>query len=206
MPEEACKDHLVDVTRQRCRRRIGDNGVRADGDRRLDALAAALLHSAEILRAVLVDVPMHARRAAVILLQAVHADIALARCRILGKDERQGHKRTAVVRPAFQDGNLVEIRVLRLDDLLAGRILHVFREIDRLARHRNQGHEVHLILQGDVRNLEDLCELIGNIVELLHAERERHALVAAECIHQHGHFRALHILEEEGDILLPLQL
>ena len=187
MPEEPRKDHLVDVARQRCRRRVSHDGIRADGDRRLDAFAALCLHRAEVLRPVLVDVPVHPRRAAVVLLQAVHPDVALARLGILRKDERQRHKGTAVIRPALQNGNLVKIRVLRLDDFLTWCILYILREIDRLARHRDERHEVHLVLQGDVRDLEDLRQLIRHVVELLHTEGECHALVAAERVHEDGH-------------------
>ena len=66
--QEAREDHLVDVARQRCRRRVRHDRVRADGDSRLDARAALRLHVAEVLRAVLMDVPVHARRLAVVLL------------------------------------------------------------------------------------------------------------------------------------------
>ena len=206
MPEEPRKDHLVDVARQRCRRRIGHDGIRADGDGRLDAFAALRLHRAEVLRSVLVDMPVHPCRAAVVLLQAIHTDVALARLGILRKDERQRHKGAAVIRPALQNGDLVEIWVLRLDDFLTWCIFHVLWEIDRLARHRDERHEVHLVLQGDVRNLEDLRQLICHVVELLHAEGECHALVAAERIHEDGHLRALYILKEQGNVLRALAL
>ena len=94
--QETSEDHLIDVARQRSRRRIRHDGVRADGHGRLDALAALRLHVAEVLRAVLVDVPVHARRLAVILLQAVHADIALTRLRVLREDERQRDERAGL--------------------------------------------------------------------------------------------------------------
>ena len=101
MAQKSRKDHFINVARQRRCRRIGHNRIRTDGNRSLDALSAAFLHITEILRAILVDMPMHPRRAAVILLQTIHPDIALARRGILGKDERQCHKRTAVIRPTF---------------------------------------------------------------------------------------------------------
>lgn len=88
-----------------------------------------VLHVTEILCAVLVDVPVHARRLAVILLQPVHADIALARLRILREDERQRDERAAIIRPALEDGDIVKARVLCLDDFLARRVLDVFREL-----------------------------------------------------------------------------
>ena len=205
MPQEAREHHLVNVARQRRGRGVGEDGIGADGDRRLDARAAALLRIAKVLRAVLVDVPVHPRRAAVIFLQAIHADVALARRGVLRKDKRQCHEGAAVVRPAFQDGDVVEARILGLDHLLTGRIFHIFREINRLARHRDERHEIHLVLEGDMRDFEQLGQLIRHVVEFFHAKRERHALVAAERVHEDGHGRALDVLKEEGDVFLPLQ-
>ncbi len=201
MTQETREDHLVDVARQRRRRGVREHRVGTDGDGRLDPLAALRLHVAEIVCTVLVDVPVHARRLLVVFLQAVHADVALASLRVLREDKRQRNERAAVLRPAREDGDLVEIDRL-LYDLLARRLLHVPREIDRLLRERQQRHDIHLVRERDVRQAQDLADLIPHIIELLDAERERHALVAAERIHEHGHVVALHVLEEQR--LVPL--
>ena len=149
---------------------------------------------------------MHARRLAVILLQAVHTDIALTRLRVLREDERQRDERAAVIRPALEDWNLIEIRVLRLDDFLARRVLDVLREVDRTLDHRDHRDDAHLVLQGDVRQLHHLAQLVRDIVELLNAEGHGHALIAAEGIHEDRHLGALDVLEEQCDILLALHL
>ena len=148
---------------------------------------------------------MHARRALVVFLQAVHADIALARRRILREDERQRDKRPAVLRPARQNRNLVEIR-LHLHDFLTRRFFHVFRKIDRFLRHRDQRDDIHLVLKRNIRKFHNLAQLVADIIELLHTKRERHALIAAKRIHEHRHVVALHILEQKRDIVLALHL
>ena len=58
----------------------------------------------------------------------------------------------------------------------------------------------------DIRQAQDLADLVPHIVELLDAERERHALVAAERVHEHGHIVALHMLEEQRLIAIALEL
>ena len=90
---------------------VRQHGIRADGHGDLDLLAARRLRVAEIVRAVLVDVPMHSRHLLVVFLQAVHADVALASRRILREDERQRDERPAILRPAREDWQLVEIRL-----------------------------------------------------------------------------------------------
>ena len=205
VPQEAREHHLVDVAWQRCRRGIRQHGVGADGHGRLDLLAARRLRVAEIVRAVLVDVPVHARRAFVVFLQAVHADIALARRRILREDERQRDERPAVLRPARQNRNLVEVR-LHLHDFLARRFFHVLRKVDGLLRHRDQRDDIHLVLKRNIRKFHDLAQLVADIIELLHTKRERHALIAAERIHEHRHVVALHVFEQKSDVCLALHL
>ena len=96
--------------------------------------------------------------------------------------------------------------MLRLNDLLTRCILHVLWKIDRLARHRDERHEVHLVLERDMWDLEDLRKFIRNIVEFFHTESECHALIAAKGIHEDRHLRAFDILKEKGDVLLPLTL
>lgn len=66
--------------------------------------------------------------------------------------------------------------------------------------------DAHLVLQGDVRQLHHLAQLVRDIVELLDAEGHGHALIAAEGIHEDWHLGALDVLEEQCDILLALHL
>ena len=96
--------------------------------------------------------------------------------------------------------------MLRLNDLLTRRILHVLWKIDRLARHRDERHEVHPVLERDMWDLEDLRKFIRNIIEFFHTEGECHALIAAKGIHEDRHLRSFDILKEKGDVFLPFTL
>ena len=66
--------------------------------------------------AALADLPVHAGRARVVDLQAVHAEVGRALALgVLGVDEGQGDEGAAVLAPAGQDGQPVEAHVARHD-------------------------------------------------------------------------------------------
>ena len=66
--------------------------------------------------AALADLPVHAGRARVVNLQAVHAEVGRALALgVLGVDEGQGDEGAAVLAPAGQDGKPVEPHVARHD-------------------------------------------------------------------------------------------
>ncbi len=98
--QEAREHHLVDDAREWSGGRVGDGGVGADGHGYLQAPAGGAI----VVGCVLVQVPMHAGRAGVVDLQAVHARVAHARARIPGEDHRKGDEPSAVQRPALQHG------------------------------------------------------------------------------------------------------
>ena len=75
-----------------------------------------------------VHLPVHAGRALIEHLHAIHADIALARVRIVRKDQRQRDIAPAVLRPAVQDRQVAEI------DIIAG-------QHDFLAAARRRGRD-----------------------------------------------------------------
>ena len=101
MAQKPGEHHLIDVARQRRRRRISQHGIGSDGDRRFKARHPLRLGGAIVLRPVLVNVPVHSRRPRVIFLQAVHTDVTLIRLGIFRKDQRQRHERATVLWPAL---------------------------------------------------------------------------------------------------------
>ena len=206
VPEEPGKDHFVNIPGQGSRSCISQHRVRADGHCALDFLAAGGLHVTVVLRPVLMDMPVHARGTAVVLLQAVHAHIALAGLGILGKDQRQGHERPSVLRPALENGNFVQIGIFRLHHFLARGGFHILGEIHRPLDHGNHGDHAHLVLQGYIGQLQHFPKLICNVVQLLHAQGQGHALIAAKGIDEHGHLGALHVLKEDSHIFLSRAL
>ena len=152
------------------------------------------------------NVPMHARRVLVVLLQTVHADIALARLGILRKNERQRDEGAAVLGPALQDRQDIERWVVHLHDLLARRLLDILGEIHCLAHLRDERDEIHLVRERDLRQAHEITQIVGNLIEALDAQSDAHALHAAESVHEHRHVVALDILEEQSDVLLALHL
>ena len=201
MTEKACENHLVDIAWQRCRRRIGQHRIRTDGNCRFDALLARSLHILIIFRTVLMDMPVHPRRLAVVFLQAIHADVALSRRRILRKDKGKRHKRAAILRPTGEDGNIIERCIVCMHDFLAGRTLDILRKIDRILELWNHRDDAHLILKRNVRKLQNRTEFICDIIELFNTECHCHALVAAKGIHENGHLGTLDLLKENRDVL-----
>jgi len=108
--QEAGEHQLVDVLRERRRRRVGRDRVEPERDRHLEtALRGEVVHSP-----VLVDLPVHEGRPAVALLHPVHADVAAARTRIACDHRRQRDERRRVPRPAGLDRQDVQV------DLVSG--------------------------------------------------------------------------------------
>ena len=105
------KQHLVNAGRKRRGGGIRDSRIAAKHNRHVDLLLFGLV-TPRMFRADLVHLPVHARRALVEHLNAVHADVALARIRVIGEHKGQGDVAPAVLRPAVQNGQLVQINVV----------------------------------------------------------------------------------------------
>ena len=199
MSEETRKNHLVHIARQGSSRRVSQERISADRDGGFDFRLTERLSVAKILRAVLMNVPMHAGGGGVEFLKAIHADVALAGSGIFGDDERQCDERSAVLRPALEDRNFIERRTLH-HDLLTGSVADVFREVDRLARGLQDRQHIGFIFHREVRELENFSDLVGNVVEPINAERESHSFIGAEGVDEHGHIIALDVLEQQRDV------
>ena len=89
--QEAGEEQFVHARRQRRAGGIDAGGVRADGHGDLHALllAALALGVAEVRRAALVNLPVHADGLVVVDLHAIHADVALAGLRVFRVAHRQ---------------------------------------------------------------------------------------------------------------------
>ena len=206
MTQKAREDHLVNVARQGRRRGIREDGICSNGNSDLDAVLALLLCRTEVLRTVFMNMPVHARRILVVLLQTIHADVALASLGIFRKNERQRDEGAAVLGPALQDRQDVERRIVHLYDFLARRFLDVLGEVHRLAHLRDERDEIHLVRERDLRQTHEIAQIIGDLVKTLNAQSDAHAFHAAESVHEHGHVVALDVLEEQRDVLLALHL
>ena len=193
-PEEAREQQLVEPLGHRRGRGVGHRRVRPDRHRHLEPPAEPLGH-AVVLRAALVPLPVHARRAAVEHLHAVHADVAHARLGVLRDHEREGDEPAAVLRPAAQHRQLVE-RGVAPDHLLAGRVLHDARhQVAQPPHHRQHLHRVEEARRHLRRH--QLVDLAGDLVERGHAEGEAHPLHRAEDVGRHRHVEPGGPLEEE---------
>ena len=116
--EEAGEHELVDVLRQRRRGRVRAHGIEPERDGDLEPAVREQVVRA----AVLVDLPVHQRRAPVDLLHPVHADVARAVARVVRDHRRERDERRRVARPAALDRQQVEVDVVaREDDLLRRR-------------------------------------------------------------------------------------
>ena len=192
--EEACDHQLADVLRERRARRVRGHGVEPKRDRDRDAPVG---RREQVGAAVLVDLPVHERRAPVDLLHAVHADVPHAGLAVARDHGRQRDERRGVERPAAHDREEVEVDVVAgQDDLLACPLGDALgrRVGDRLER----AELPHLVDEPLRRGqLEHLLELRGDVVEPVDAEREAHPPLGAELVDEERQPRALDVLEEE---------
>src|SRR5207244_11058510 len=75
---------------------------------------------AEMGRSTLVNLPVHAHGLPIIDLDAIHADVALVCERVFAVAHGQSNKASAIVRPAFEDGEHIDVEILGENDFLAG--------------------------------------------------------------------------------------
>ena len=80
-------------------------------------------------RADFVNLPVHSGRPLVVNLHSINANVACARFRIARVHVRQGNETAAIFRPAFQDGQISQRKLIvdLMYDLLARAFFHLFR-------------------------------------------------------------------------------
>jgi hypothetical protein len=196
LAEESREHHLVHVVRHRRHRGERHGGVRPDRDGDVDPPPRPL-GILVVLRAVLVDLPVHPGRAGVIDLHPVHPAVAPARPRVPRENERECNEPSRVLRPALQDGERIEGRRRRLDDILArARLDRLRNEVSELFEPRE-----HLELGneglGEFR-LDEGENLVAHILDPVDFECEVHPPGGAESVDDDGDQRAFHVLEQEG--------
>ena len=138
---------------------------------------------------------------AVVDLHAVHADVALAGFGVAGDDAGQGDEAAAVLRPGFEDGEVEEIDVFAaVDDLLAGGVFGGDDFGEEAADLGERGQELQLVHEaGWGLGLEQGADAVGDGVERVGFERELHAALAAELVHQDLRAGvAFDVFEEQG--------
>jgi hypothetical protein len=97
--------HLIDFFGKRRDGAKRQARIAAQTDGGLDFLAT-FLSLARVLRTDFVNLPVHAGRGFVVYLNAIHADVAPPRIRVMRKDHRQSNERPTVVGPASEYGKL----------------------------------------------------------------------------------------------------
>jgi hypothetical protein len=126
-----------------------------------------------MLGAPFVALPVHRGRPSVVDLHAVSADVAHARLRVARNHERERDEGPAILGPGLEHRQLVEAAV-GLDDFLAGGVLDGLRhQVREPAHERHQLQRVHEPAR--LRRCRELLDLVGEVVELLDAEREADA-------------------------------
>ena len=190
-PQEAGEGELVDDRRQGRGGRVRQRGVGADDDRHRHSPAPR----GGLRAALLVALPMHPRRALVVDLHPVHADVLRAGARIFGDDQRQRHERPAVERPGRQHRQRPQVGFL--DDVVRAPVFDGARNGARERRERGELEE--LARDGRRhREVDRAADAAGDLVERVGAQRERHPARRAELIGQHRIPRALDVGEQQG--------
>ena len=142
---------------------------------------------------------MHACRLSVVDLHAVHAHVPLSALRVAGDHAGQGNEAAAIQRPALEHGEVQDAEVFPQDYLLAGRIFCRNGAGKKPAHFREHGKHLQLPQKAFRRfELQQALDPSRNLIEAIHIERQLHAPLAAELVHQHPAARvAFYILKQQ---------
>ena len=191
--EEAGEHELVDVLGQGRRGGVGAHGVEPEGDGDLEPpVRRQVVHAP-----VLVQLPVHRRRAPVELLHPVHAHVARPRLRVVRDHGRKRDERRGIARPAVLDREQAEIDVVAGEDdfVMSGARDRLRPRVRDRLQLLEAAHLVDEAFRG--LHLEHGAQLCGRVVEVVDAEREAHAPLGAELVDQERVRRAGQVLEEE---------
>ena len=196
-PQEAREHHFVEVRWNRqhsrqCRRRIGANHHAYWNS----AFGILRLRSPKMLRSVFLRLPVHSRRPLVVNLHPVHPDISFPGLWIPCKHQRKCDEASAILRPAFENGEGQEVHVTsHLNDFLASAGLHALgdkrTELRQLREHLDFVEEPSRRLHG-----QESVNSRRHLIQILHFKRQRHSSHASKRIDQHGMPRPLRVFEQ----------
>src|ERR1700688_2079216 len=117
-----------------------------------------------MLRSDLLSLPMHARGALVVNLHAVHPHVAFARLRITRSYAGQSNESARVFRPALQDREVEQGKIVALDHFLAWSGGNRARK--KLAHLREQGKHLELVEEALGRlYIHEHPDTTGDLVE-----------------------------------------
>lgn len=101
LPDKARQENLVDASGHGGGRGVYGGRIRADSDRYRHAPVSAPVFI-QIVRPVLMDMPVHAGGVSVKYLHSIHAEVLPAGFKASGENERQGDKGARICRPAME--------------------------------------------------------------------------------------------------------
>ena len=188
LAQEAGEEKLVDVGRERRAGGIHAGRITADDDADRHFLAA-LRHLPHMLRTGFMPLPVHRNGALVDLLHAIHADVANTTRRILADDGGHGEIRAAILGPAMEDRDLVEIDLVTAPHNLLTRrrpALHARRELGDL----QQAGQQRQLPKEPIGHLEvhELRNPRTDGIEVIHPQRHGHPPHGTEQVDGDGKF------------------
>ena len=194
--QEAGEQVLVDVGRQRRAGGVGHRRRAAERDRHRQPLTPPL-RDGRVRGGVLVDLPVQADGAFVLLLQPIHAEVASAGLRVLGVGQAEVEEHPAVVRPRLHARQQLQIHLLAGEHhLLAGCLFHVLgRQAAQLGGLAECLPETTDTLRQ--LRLEQLGDPAADLVQAGHAKRPAHPGLGAEQVHQQRHPAPAGVLEQQ---------
>ena len=175
-PQESREHHFVQIRRNGQHPRQRRRRVRANRHaHRNPSLRILLPRAPEMLRSVLLRLPVHSRGALVINLHPVHPDVALPGLRILRKHQRKCDESPTVLRPALQNRKVEQVHILAFahDFLAVARSYAPWKERCELGQLRQ-----HLDLVEEPLgrlHLQESLNPLGDLVESIHLERQAHS-------------------------------
>jgi hypothetical protein len=127
--------------------------------------------------------PVHACGALVIDLHAVHAYVALAGFWVAGDYARESDEAARVFRPALEDGEIEEGKIVALDDFFAGAGWNsLWKELAHLSQHGEHFYFVEEALRGF--DIHEGSDAVGDFVQGVDFEGAAHATGGTELVDQ----------------------
>ena len=195
LSEKAGQKDLVQSIRKRCCGAIGANGIRAQGHGYGKGFRGRALPV--VVGPILMNMPVKTGGGFVVDLHAIHAQISFSGYGMTGDDYGKGDERATVFGPAGEDGQLGQIGVLGVDDLLAGSVFYGFGKY--------VGHFLELGQQFQLLhpsfgwcNFQKTGEAFTQVVQFPDIKNSLNPLEASVQVGEYREVEILWVLKEKG--------
>ncbi len=140
--------------------------------------------------------PVHPGGPLVEHLHAIHPDVALAGLGIARHHARQRDEPSRILRPAFQNRQMIQREIVFANIFLARPARNRLRkELPHLRQHGQHFHFVEKALRR--LHIHELPNAVGHFIQRIHFQRHAHPPLGAKLIDEHRNVVPLGILKQQ---------